>query len=128
MSTGQSHARRGRFRRAARTVRPDRRTRGIAPPVIDAGDLLDDPAGVVAEWCAAAGIPFIASALSWTAGLPGDMRWFEDGAWHGNLVRSTGFQRQPRDHVPIDHSHRLLRAHAACLPHDEALHAHRLTG
>ncbi len=82
----------------------------------------------MAAWCTAADNPFIASALSCDPGLLCDMSWFEDGAWHGNLVRTTGFQRQPRDHVPIDHSDRLQRAHAACLPHYEALRAHRLTG
>ena len=101
---------------------------GTPPPVIDADDLLDDPDGVVGAWCAAAGIPFIASAMSWAPGLPDDMDWFEDGSWHGNLERTSGFQRQPREYVPIDHNDQLRRAHTACLPHYEALHVHRLTG
>lgn len=100
---------------------------GAPPPVIDADDLLDDPHGVVSAWCAAAGIPFMASALSWTPGLPDAMDWFEGGSWHGALEQTTGFERQPRDYVPIDEDARLRRAHAACLPHYEALRAHRLS-
>jgi len=101
---------------------------GAPPPVIDADDLLDDPHGVVSAWCAAAGIPFIASALSWAPGLPDDMDWFEGGSWHGVLEKTSTFTRQPRDYVPIDHNARLRHGHAACLPHYRTLRAHRLAG
>lgn len=100
---------------------------GAAPPVIDADDLLDDPHTIVSARCTAAGIPFVAAALSWDPGLPDDIGWYEGGSWHGTLARSSGLHRQPRGRVPVAHTAELHRAHAACLPHYEVMYAHRLT-
>ena len=38
------------------------------PPVIDADDLLENPAVIVEKWCDAVGLPFINSVLSWEPG------------------------------------------------------------
>jgi hypothetical protein len=37
--------------------------------VVDANQLCDDPAGVVAAWCAAMDLPFLESALTWEPGM-----------------------------------------------------------
>ena len=101
---------------------------GTPPPVIDAEDLLDDPDRVTAAWCEAVGIDFDPQALRWDTGQASEMTWYEGGTWHNNLAQSTTLTRQKRDYVPIDHNQFLLDAYAACLPHYQAMHAHRLTG
>ena len=55
------------------------------------------------------------------------MSWYDSGYWHDNLRASTGLNSQLRDYVPIDHNDHLQHAYAACRPHYEALHRHRLT-
>ena len=101
--------------------------RGTPPPVIDADDLLDDPHGVTAAWCEAVGIDFMPEALQWDTGEASDMTWYEGGTWHSKLAQSTTLKRQKRDYVSIDHNQFLIDAHEACLPHYQAMHAHRLT-
>ena len=101
---------------------------GAPPPVIDADDLLDDPDAVTAAWCEAVGIDFMPEALEWNTGHASEMTWYETGTWHNNLAQSTGLARQKRDYVPIDHNQLLSDAYAACLPHYQAMHMHRLTG
>src|SRR3982751_6853823 len=41
---------------------------GHAPPVIDANDVLADPAGILSKLCAALGIPWDSAMLSWAPG------------------------------------------------------------
>ena len=100
---------------------------GSPPPVIDADDMLDDPHGVTAAWCEAVGIDYKPEALEWDTGKASDMTWYEGGTWHANLAGSTTLSRQKRDYVSIDHNQLLRDAYAACLPHYQAMHAHRLT-
>lgn len=80
---------------------------GIAPPVIDSDDLLEDPPTMVAAYCAAIGIPFIPEALSWTPGDRKEVLWYDsdDSVWHASLRDSDGLKAQPRrptspDQVP----------------------------
>ena len=101
---------------------------GSPPPLIDADDLLDDPHTVTAEWCKAVGIDFKPEALQWGASRATELTWYEHGTWHSNLARSTTLSRQKRDYVRIDHNQHLQDAYAACLPHYEAMHPHRLNG
>jgi hypothetical protein len=62
---------------------------GEPPIVIDADDLRRDPGGMVKAWCAATGLSFEPSALSWQPELvQGWERWQE---WHGSTAASTGF-------------------------------------
>ncbi len=68
---------------------------GLAPPVIDAEDVLADPRRVLSALCGALGIPFTSAMLRWPAG-----RRATDGVWapvwYGAVERSTGFGR-PRE-------------------------------
>ncbi len=99
---------------------------GAVPPVIDAADLAADPAGTVRAWCAAVGIEFVAEALEWEEGDRRDVRWY-GGRWHDTLAASTGLGRRPAsDKVAVGDVPFLRQMHAQCLPHYEAVAAHRL--
>lgn len=96
---------------------------GHAPPVLDAGDVLRDPAGTLAELCAAVGIPFDARMLSWPPGpRVTDGVWAKH--WYSSVERSTGFNplRASRKPVPPE----LAPLVAAAQPIYERLAAHRL--
>jgi hypothetical protein len=63
---------------------------GAAPPVIDADDVLQNPAGILTALCARLGIPFSRRMLRWPPG-----RRSSDGVWaphwYAVVERSTGF-------------------------------------
>lgn len=73
---------------------------GRAPPVIDSHDVLADPRGQLGALCAALGIAFFETMLSWPAG-----RRASDGvwapAWYSAVERSTGFAA-PRPRTRLD--------------------------
>jgi hypothetical protein len=97
---------------------------GKAPPVIDAADVLGDPAGTLSALCAALGIDWTDAMLRWTAG-----RHPEDGAWaahwYGHVERSTGFEGEEQAAAPqLDD--RLQAVADACHDDYAAMAAHRL--
>jgi hypothetical protein len=96
---------------------------GAAPPVVDAADILADPARVLARLCAALGIDYTAAMLSWPPG-----RRATDGvwapAWYATVERSTGFETAPRE--PAALTPELQRLADAARPHYESMAAHRL--
>ena len=104
-------------REAART--------GRIPPVVDAADILADPAGVLATLCRALGVPWDPAMLSWPPG-----RRDSDGVWaphwYDSVWRSTGFA-PPRAEA-VDLPPALLPLALAAQPYYERLHHHRLTG
>jgi hypothetical protein len=59
-------------------------------PVIDSADLLAAPEAGLRALCAALGVPFSASMLSWPAG-PRDTDGVWAPYWYGSVQRSTGF-------------------------------------
>ncbi len=60
------------------------------PVVLDARELLLDPAGVLRKVCERLGIPFEAAMLRWPAGpKPEDGVWAKH--WYANVHASTGF-------------------------------------
>ncbi|MAG97285.1 MAG: sulfotransferase family protein [Rhodospirillaceae bacterium] len=74
---------------------------GVAPPVIDARDLLQDPPGLLAALCQRLGLEFDEAMLSWPAGRrPSDGVWAPH--WYASVEKSTGFQpyQAPRQVVP----------------------------
>lgn len=97
---------------------------GVAPPVIDAADLLADPPGVLTALCGRLGIPFDPQMLSWPAGPRAtDGVWARH--WYEQVERSTGFSAwRPRTGTLAT---ALSAVEAACRPLYERLHAHRLT-
>jgi hypothetical protein len=63
---------------------------GHAPPVIDAGDVLENPEGILRALCARLGIPFSPRMLHWPAGpRASDGVWAP--YWYDAVERSTGF-------------------------------------
>ncbi len=73
------------------------------PPVLDARDILTDPAGALGALCEAVGIDFIESMLKWAPGLrPTDGIWARH--WYDAVARSTGFApfRPQRAPIPRD--------------------------
>ena len=97
---------------------------GVAPPVIDADDVLANPRRALAALCRAVGIGFDESMLAWPPG-----RRASDGvwgpAWYDAVERSTGFAAPTGP--PLDLAPRLSAIAEAARPIYERLARHRLT-
>ncbi len=63
---------------------------GRTPLVLRAEKLLADPAATVETFCAYAGLPYLAEALTWTASDRPE--WRRHRAWHVDAIGSSGFQ------------------------------------
>ncbi|HVV24790.1 MAG TPA: sulfotransferase family protein, partial [Pseudonocardiaceae bacterium] len=61
------------------------------PIVVEAEDLVANPAGAVAAYCDHVGIPFLESALRWTP--RDDDTWSRTREWHRDAAASSGFDR-----------------------------------
>ncbi|MBN1263361.1 MAG: HAD family hydrolase [Candidatus Pacebacteria bacterium] len=63
---------------------------GQVPPVLDAGDVLANPEGVLGAFCDRIKVPYIPAMLSWESGLA-----YYDGIWakywYNSVMNSTGF-------------------------------------
>jgi hypothetical protein len=96
---------------------------GQAPPVLDAADVLRNPAAMLDALCEAVGIPFDARMLSWP---PGPRR--TDGVWakhwYASVERSTGFSPLRANSKPVPPT--LASLVEAAQPIYERLAAHRL--
>lgn len=96
---------------------------GEAPPVIDANDVLRDPAGVLSRLCEALDITWDESMLSWAPG-----RRDTDGPWaphwYGAVEASTGFG--PPDDGPVELPDDARRLADRMRPYYEQLAAHRI--
>jgi hypothetical protein len=91
---------------------------GQAPPVLDARELLLDPAAVLAELCRRLGLSFEPAMLRWEAGpRPEDGVWAEH--WYASVHRSTGFQPYRGKSGPFPE--RLVPLLEECRPHYERL-------
>ncbi len=98
------------------------RAQGQPPVVLDARELLLDPAGVLESLCESLGLGFDSSMLHWEAG---GIR--EDGVWaphwYDAVHRSTGFRPyRPKGPFPA----RLEELLAECEPWYERLYVHAL--
>lgn len=97
---------------------------GDTPPVIDAEDLLCDPAAVLSALCAAVGVEFTERMLSWPPGRrETDGVWAEH--WYGTVERSTGFVPYEPRSVQLDDG--FAELHAAADEIYQQLAVHRLT-
>ena len=90
------------------------------PVVVVAEDLVADPAGAVADYCARVGIPFLAQALSWA---PADHRaWSRTRQWHRDAAASSGFRAPHHEYAhTVDNTPFLAECYARQLPHYEFL-------
>jgi hypothetical protein len=102
---------------------------GTPPPVMSSADLLDDPPGTTAAYCAAVGIPFLPDALEWEAGERDEVSWYGEGTgpWHDNLRASTGIQKPKTAYPPIEDDPRLVEFYERSLPFYQAMLAHAIT-
>jgi hypothetical protein len=93
------------------------------PLVLDSGELLKDPPGVMRKLCAALDIPFVADMLHWTAGPR-----TEDGAWakywYANVHQSTDFSSQETSSRPLPDY--LVPLYEEARPYYEALYEHSI--
>lgn len=64
----------------------------MPPPLIDASVLLADPNHVLSEYCAALGVPFDSSMLSWESGPVQEFAAW--GTYHSGAENSTGFKKE----------------------------------
>lgn len=97
---------------------------GHAPPVVDANDVLKNPAGVLSRLCLALGIAWDPAMLCWTPG-----RRDTDGPWaphwYATVEKSTGFG--PPDRGTVDLPSEARRLAERCRPYYERLAAHRMS-
>jgi len=98
---------------------------GHAPPVVDANDVLADPAGVLSRICDALGIGWDAAMLGWTPG-----RRATDGVWaahwYNAVEKTTGFGLPETD--PVELPPEAQRVADRCRPYYERLARHRIRG
>ena len=94
------------------------------PVIVDSDDLRGDPAGTVASWCDAVGVPFLAEALTWDPGpQPGWERWAD---WHTETSASSGFLPREGSAPPAPATARVADAIAAVRSVYDRLRARRL--
>jgi hypothetical protein len=100
------------------------RTRTNAvPPVVDAKDVLENPARTLRLLCEAVGVEFTDSMLSWPSGFrETDGVWAKH--WYGEVAKTTSFQPYRPRHYELPESLRELCER--CRDCYEKLHQHRL--
>ncbi len=99
---------------------------GTTPPVVEAGDLVADPAGIAAAYSSLTGLPDMPDALSWQAGERSEWQVFE--AWHRDAAASTGIHARSGEYADtVANNERLGALYEAQLPFYERLRAHRIT-
>lgn len=96
---------------------------GHAPPVVDTGDLLRDPPGVLKLLCEALGLSWTSQMLSWAPGPhPCDGIW---GAhWYDAVNRSCGFESSPERPLSLPPGAQAVAD--ACSPYYEKLARYKL--
>ena len=96
---------------------------GHAPPVVDAHDVLKDPADVLARLCDALGIDWDPAMLCWPPGRrESDGPWAPH--WYGAVEASTGFGPPEKGAEKLPDGAR--RIADRCRPYYEQLAEHRL--
>lgn len=98
---------------------------GHRPVVIDSDDLVTNPEATIRAYCSAVGLPFVADALRWEAGVQPE--WQRTARWHEDASASTCFFRpdRPDRHSLASHSE-VRRFAARHQPFYEMLRSHRL--
>ena len=90
--------------------------------MVEAEDLIADAPRAVERYCRHAGIPFVASALSWP---PGDQQvWSRTSQWHRDAARSSRFTESRRTYPQtVDNNRFLAGCYRHHLPHYQFLRA-----
>jgi hypothetical protein len=96
---------------------------GRVPPVLDSRDVLEHPRAMLEQLCAAVGVEFLESMLSWPPGPRAtDGVWAKH--WYGEVETSTGFKPHRPKQEPLPAALRGL--HEDCLPYYAELYGQRL--
>lgn len=96
---------------------------GHAPPVVDSGDILRDPAAMLEQLCEALGIAWDPAMLRWEPGIrETDGIWASH--WYDAVAASTGFGPPDSENVELDDE--AERVADQCRPFYERLAKHRL--
>lgn len=96
---------------------------GIQAPIIDARDLLTNPAKMLPQITRALGVPYDPAMLQWARGRrPTDGIWARH--WYDAVEQSTAFRPYARTSGRL--SAKLESVYEACLPAYQFLHARRL--
>jgi hypothetical protein len=96
---------------------------GTPPPVVDANDVLANPAGTLSALCSALGIAWDEAMLSWPPGRrPTDGPWAPH--WYAAVEASTGFG--PPETEPVELPEDARRLADRCRPYYQRLAAHKL--
>jgi hypothetical protein len=96
---------------------------GEAPPVIDANDVLSDPAGMLSNLCYALGIRRETAMLSWAPGRR-DTDGIWAAHWYKTVEESRGFGPPVTGAIDLPPDARRLADR--CRPYYERLAAHRI--
>ena len=96
---------------------------GRAPPIVDANDVLQNPAKTLERLCKALGIPWDQAMLSWSPGpRTTDGPWAPH--WYSAVEKSAGFGTPEVAEIALDgDAKRLLDR---CRPFYEGLARHRI--
>ncbi|PYL06618.1 MAG: sulfotransferase family protein [Verrucomicrobia bacterium] len=93
------------------------------PPVLDAKDVLENPARMLRLLCDEVGVEFSKSMLSWPPGLrETDGIWAKH--WYGEVAKTTSFQPYRPSHDEVPQRFREIYEH--CYACYERLYEHRL--
>lgn len=101
----------------------ERARTGVAPPVVDSRDILEDPAGRLAALCERLDLEFTERMLRWPPGPRStDGVWARH--WYGSVNASTGFAAYRPKAEPVPPHLRGVAAECRALY--DRLHQHRL--
>ena len=99
------------FPQQARLFQEIRERTGVTPPVVDSDRILQDPEGVLSRLCAALGIEWDATMLSWPSGpRPEDGAWAPH--WYDRVWASSGFGPPPGPLPVLESEHARIMAGA----------------
>ena len=97
--------------------------RGLTYIIIDARNVLENPAGMIKELCERLAIPFYKEMLSWQTG-PRDSDGIWGKYWYGNVERSTGFQPATKNNDVLPSKYECIIKE--CMEHYQQLYQHRI--
>jgi len=95
------------------------------PVVVDADDLEENPAGILAAYCRRLNIEFLPASLNWKPELPAGWKIWQN--WHTDAAGSTEIGKAPAAYdITIANSEHLRRYYEHHLPFYRAMHQYRI--
>jgi len=99
---------------------------GKPPIVIDADDLQNNPAGIIAAYCQALNITFIQESLNWEKSYK--KKWDVWKVWHNDVANSTGIHKGNHQVYPdtVDNNAKIKALYDYHIPFYDKMYQHRL--